>query len=210
MHRNEALQAFVDAAFVAFDRFATDVRSRGSIMRIFSLLETPAGQRAEPGRRLAVCSRFLDEAMAVETGEPPLRALLESFRSIEPSLEWVTKPVYDASASQNFPTSHANAMIAGPKGLEDRSDVWLGVTLMAPHVRYPNHDHPPEETYLVLSEGEFMQADNNWFTPGIGGSFYNPPGIRHAMRSGGRPLLALWALLADQPRATGDQKLLRS
>jgi quercetin dioxygenase-like cupin family protein len=88
-------------------------------------------------------------------------------------------------------------MIVGPNGLEDRRDLWLGVTLMAPHVRYPNHDHSPEETYLVLSHAEFMQADNEWFAPGIGGSFYNPPGIRHAMRSGDKPLFALWALLAD-------------
>ncbi|NMD08831.1 MAG: transcriptional regulator, partial [Phyllobacteriaceae bacterium] len=30
------------------------------------------------------------------------------------------------------------------------------------------------------------------------GSFYNPPGILHAMRSGDAPLLAIWALLPDQ------------
>lgn len=101
-------------------------------------------------------------------------------------------------ASSNFRDGHANAMILGPGGLEDRNDLWLGVTLMAPHVRYPDHDHPPEETYLVLSHGEFKQADKDWFSPGIGGSFYNPPGIKHAMRSLDRPLLAFWALLVDQ------------
>jgi hypothetical protein len=199
MERSEALQDFLDATFVAFDRCAEDVRSRDSIKRIFSLLEAPARQRTEPGHRLSVCTRFLAEALAVRSDAPPLRALLKAFRSIEPSLEWATKSAYDDSASRNFPTGHANAMIVGPKGLEDRRDLWLGVTLMAPHVRYPDHDHPPEETYLVLSESEFMQAGNGWFAPGIGGSFYNPPGIRHAMRSGDKPLFALWALLADQP-----------
>ncbi len=197
--RSKALQDFLDAAFVAFDRCAEDVRSRDSVKRICSLLEAPARQRRELGHRLSVCTQFLNEALAVQTGEPPLRALLQSFRVLEPSLEWVTKSVHDDSASQNFPTGHANAMIVGPKGLEDRCDLWLGVTLMAPHVRYPDHDHWPEETYLVLSESEFMQAGNGWFAPGIGGSFYNPPGIRHAMRSGDKPLFALWALLADQP-----------
>ncbi|RWO35300.1 MAG: hypothetical protein EOS10_00885 [Mesorhizobium sp.] len=34
--------------------------------------------------------------------------------------------------------------------------------------------------YLVLSHGEFKQADRDWFSPGIGGSLYNPPGIKHA------------------------------
>jgi hypothetical protein len=86
-------------------------------------------------------------------------------------------------------------MIVGPAGLEHRTDAWLGVSLLAPHVRYPDHNHGPEETYLVASEGEFRQLDNEWFSPGRAGSFFNPPNIKHAMRSGDRPLLAFWALL---------------
>ena len=53
----------------------------------------------------------------------------------------------------------------------------------------------------MLSEGEFRQGDGDWFAPGIGGSFYNVPGIRHAMRSGDTPLFALWALRAEPPAA---------
>jgi hypothetical protein len=199
MKRTETLQSFLNAAFVAFDRFANDARSRDSIKGIFSLLEAPAAQAIGRGQRLPVCDRHLADALDVTTDEPPLRALIAAFRALEPSLEWVTRSVFDDTASPNFPTSHANAMIAGPRGLEERRDLWLGITLMAPQVRYPNHDHAPEETYLVLSDSQFMQADNDWFSPGVGGSFYNPPGIRHAMRSGDKPLLALWALLADQP-----------
>ena len=57
-------------------------------------------------------------------------------------------------------------MILGPAGLENRRDVWFGVSLLAPHVRYTDHSHAPEETYLVLSDGEFRQGDGDWFTPG--------------------------------------------
>jgi hypothetical protein len=85
-------------------------------------------------------------------------------------------------------------MIVGPGGIEEREDLWLGVTLMAPNVRYPDHFHEPEETYLVLSDGEFRQGEGDWFAPGVGGAFYNLPNIKHAMRSGERPLLAFWAL----------------
>jgi hypothetical protein len=91
-------------------------------------------------------------------------------------------------------------MILGPAGLEHRTDVWLGVSLMAPSVRYTDHAHAPEETYLVLSEGEFRQGEADWFTPGVGGSFYNPPWIKHAMRSGAAPLFAFWALWVDPDR----------
>lgn len=59
-----------------------------------------------------------------------------------------------------FRDGHVNATIAGPEGLEIRRDVWIGViiSLMAPHMRYPDHRHPPEEIYVVLSDGQWRQA----------------------------------------------------
>ena len=63
---------------------------------------------------------------------------------------------------------------------------------------YPDHSHSPEEIYLVLTGGAFRQADGAWFEPGVGGTFYNEPGIAHAMASGGKPLLAVWCLFEDR------------
>ena len=196
-HRSEALQSFVDAADLAFDKFAQDANSRRSIRQIFAALKTTGAERTGVGYRLPVCSHLYG-APSVETAHESLRGLVDRFKIIEPLLEWRRRSVYDSSASDNFVDGHANAMIIGPNGLEERGDIWLGVTLMAPNVRYPNHAHAPEEVYLVLSKGEFRQEDGAWFSPGIGGSFYNDPNIRHAMRSVETPLLALWALL---PRA---------
>lgn len=194
--RSDALQSFVDAARAAFGQFARAPESRRSIRQIFSALDHPAAERSGPGARLPVCLH-LDAALAIETEQDLLRDLLDRFKAVEPSLEWRPRPSYDQSASDNFAAGHANAMILGPGGLEDRKDVWLGVTLMAPHVRYPDHNHAPEETYLVLSDGDFRHGAGDWFTPGIGGSFYNEPDIRHAMRSAGTPLFAFWALLTE-------------
>ena len=39
-HRSEALQSFVDAADLAFDKFAQDANSRRSIRQIFAALKT--------------------------------------------------------------------------------------------------------------------------------------------------------------------------
>jgi hypothetical protein len=69
---------------------------------------------------------------------------------------------------------------------------------MAPYTCYPDHRHPPEEIYLVLSSGQWRQARDPWHEPGIGGLVYNPPGIVHAMRSTERPLLAFWFLWIEQ------------
>ncbi|PZM15291.1 hypothetical protein CPY51_07545 [Rhizobium tubonense] len=132
---------------------------------------------------------------ALYTHRLNLTSPVDRFRDIEPLLEWRRRPTYDKlTASENFVDGHANAMILGPGGIEDHRDVWLGVTLLAPNVRYPDHDHAPEEVYLVLSDGEFFQEGRGWFEPGVGGSFYNVPNIRHAMRSGDKPLFAFWAL----------------
>ncbi len=200
MSRNDALQTFLDTAFIAFDRFAQDQRARKSIMQMFSNLAMPQTERSGISKRLPVCHRYLEGVFTTKTEQPVLDLLIERFKALEPHLEWKWRATYDSSASENFLMSHANTVIVGPGGLEDRADVWLGATLMAPNVRYPNHDHAPEETYLVLSDGEFMHGDSDWFSPGVGGSFYNPPGIRHAMRSGEKPLFAFWALLPDQTK----------
>jgi quercetin dioxygenase-like cupin family protein len=85
-------------------------------------------------------------------------------------------------------------MILGPRGLEVREDVMVGATVMAPNLRYPDHNHPPEEVYLALTPGTWWNAEMDWTDPGPSGSIYNPPGIAHAMRSGPEPFLALWYL----------------
>lgn len=193
MQRDPALQQFTDAALAAYRERAPGPEARASVERIAADLENPEARREEPGSRLPICAH-LQTALAVRTDATSLRKLIETFRAIEPSLEWRRRTSFDETASANFMDGHANAMILGPGGLENRDDVWLGASLMAPFVRYTDHAHAPEETYLVLSEGEFRQGDEGWFAPGVGGAFYNPPSIRHAMRSGAAPLFAFWAL----------------
>lgn len=189
MPRNEALQLFIDAALAAYRPRAPGAEAQASLDRIAALLETPGEARRRPGGRLQVCAH-LGAALAVDPGAEDLRRLLAAFRAIEPALDWTRRASYDETASANFADGHANTMIVGPAGLENRTDLWLGASLLAPYVRYTDHAHAPEETYLVLSEGAFRQGDADWFTPGPGGSFYNPPWITHAMRSANQPLFA--------------------
>jgi hypothetical protein len=126
-----------------------------------------------------------------------LGALAQAFGVIEPQLHWRIRAGAETQG-ESFLDGHANATIVGPEGLEIRRDVWIGVSLMAPHIRYPDHRHPPEEIYVVLSDGQWRQASDPWHEPGIGGLVYNPPNVVHAMRSTERPLLALWFLWTEQ------------
>jgi quercetin dioxygenase-like cupin family protein len=179
------LQNFIAAAQPAFDYFVRDPDGRRTAAKVFHALEIAAPTTTTPAVRLPVCS-LLPAALCVEVSHSSLKLLLEAFGAIEPQLQWRRR--------ESCAGNHANAMLIGPGGLEERNDVWVGVSLLAPSVRYPDHSHPPEEVYLVASDGEFRQGRGQWRKPGVGGSLYNSPGIVHAMRSSNTPLLAFWLL----------------
>jgi len=162
VRRDQALQAVLDAAKNAFCLHARDPRSIKSLNRIFADLSTEAVQSAPTGSQLPVC-RYLQEVSKPESyRDPALRLLMEKFGELEPNLVWYQREGNWDGASGNFADNHANAILVGPKGLEQRKDVSIGVTLVGPNVRYPDHRHTPEETYLVLSEGDFCQGRKEW------------------------------------------------
>lgn len=164
--------------------------------RIFDRLETrnETSNAVEPVR-LPVC-QYLGQALATARRGPAcLGVIADAFERIEPHLAWYRRVGSDALGAP-FHDGHGNALIVGPGGLEERTDVWVGASLMAPDVVYPDHQHPPEEVYVVLSSGEWRQDDGSWVEPGVGGIHYNPPGIVHAMRAGSAPLFAIWLLNA--------------
>lgn len=171
-----------------------DERTRVAAERMFTALRIPLTQAERPGTaRLPVCDH-LPTALEHARGQPgSVGAVADAFAAIEPRLNWKLR-AGAKSQGEPFLNGHANATISGPEGLEIRQDVLIGVSLMAPHLRYPDHRHPPEEIYIVLSSGQWRQASNPWHEPGIGGLVYNPPNIVHAMRSTEQPLLALWFL----------------
>jgi hypothetical protein len=150
MQGDPDLQSFADPALAAFGEADPGSEAR-ALQRIAGAPATPAPRRDRPGSRLPVRAH-LEAALAVETDSAALRRVIDSFRAIESDLEWVRRMSFDESASANFVDGHANAMILGQAGLENRRDVWFGVSLLAPHVRYTDHSHAPEETYLVLSD----------------------------------------------------------
>ncbi|WP_135501127.1 dimethylsulfonioproprionate lyase family protein [Roseovarius aestuariivivens] len=199
MPRPAALQNFLEAALTAFAVRATDARAQASISACARALGRPGDISDTPGARLPVCAELAAAADPARMTDPALETLLQAFHALEPHLTWTRRQGDMTHASANIAEGHANALILGPGGLERRADVWLGASLLAPYMRYPDHSHPPEETYLVLTDGAFRQGEGAWFTPGPGGSFYNPPHILHAMRSFNTPLFAFWLLRAGDP-----------
>ena len=161
--------------------------------KIFGAIKVIADEMQTSAARLPACASF-DRAVAGGLGGPDdIASLTRAFAALEPRVTWRNR----AGASPEFAAGQANAMLVGPGGLEPRDDVWIGASLLAAHITYPDHHHPPEEIYIVLSPGEWRQKQDPWHEPGVGGVVYNPPDIMHAMRSHDAPLLAIWCLWAD-------------
>lgn len=193
----DKIRALIDAADRAYDAQVSDARGRASVARAFEALRGDLPVRQQVPERLSCCRHLQDAANPGAFAPGALREVIEAFNALEPHLHWRKRTGDRTHANAAFEEDHALSMIVGPGGLVPHEQVYLGVNLQGPGVRYPDHTHPPEETYLVLSDGEFSQDGVTWFTPGVGGTFYNPPGILHAMRSGDAPLFAMWVLWRD-------------
>lgn len=173
-------------------------RAMAAGQRVFERLRRQEGSLgAVPAGRLPACEHNIEAALAgLAAGRSPLPQLASAFAAVEGRLQWYRRRTATAG-EQPFYDSHANAMLIGPGGIEERSDVWVGATVMTPQLVYPDHDHPPEEVYIAMSPGEWWNAAMDWTEPGPGGIIYNPPGILHAMRSHAASFLALWFLPID-------------
>jgi quercetin dioxygenase-like cupin family protein len=200
--RSPDLQSFLTLAEAAMRHASSaDEPVRVATERIFAALQTPSGEAGEAGAARLPVYRHLPMALEnARSRQGALGDLADAFAVIEPQLHWKIRAGAE-TRGESFLNGHANATIVGSEGLEIRRDVRIGVSLMAPQMRYPDHRHPPEEIYIAMSRGEWRQASNPWHEPGIGNLVYNPPNIVHAMRSADQPLLAVWFLWTAQTNA---------
>ncbi|WP_437882679.1 dimethylsulfonioproprionate lyase family protein [Pseudomonas sp. LRF_L74] len=135
--------------------------------------------------------RAFDEARRLPEVDGVLLGCIEA---LLPHSGWIKRnaaPGQDA----DFVERHRHAMLIGAGSSLSCESLTLGLAVMEPGVRYPYHQHPPGEFYVVLSEGLWFREGTGWWRPGPGGIIYNTPSILHSMESGERPLLALWGLI---------------
>ena len=191
--RNEDLEHFIAIARALFQSTRLPDAARHAAAQVFARLEHPSHDGMRAAKRYPACD-LLDSALApLHDDSSDLRAAARALKTLEPSLGWQRR-TSGLNGSKDYVEKHVNGMICGPGGMESRYDVQLGFSLIAPFTRYPDHQHLPEEAYVLLSAGEFRQRDGAWFDPGIGGGLHNTPNIVHAMRSGSAPFLAMWCL----------------
>jgi Dimethlysulfonioproprionate lyase len=194
-HRDAKLQTFFDLAELAvLARAETCEHAGPAAKRVFDALRKSVGSQGNfAAERVPACDTLNSALHVASSGPAPVPALAAALSELSPRLQWQRRDNAPPDGT-SFHDGHANALVAGPEGLEVRDDVWLGMSLLAPHVRYPHHRHPPEEVYVSLAGGSWWNTNMDWTTPGPGGLIYNPPNILHAMRTDDEPLLAIWCL----------------
>ncbi len=194
MVRSSEVQNFLDTTQAAFDASGASDAARRVADRIFAATAT-GGAAALPSPAQQPACTYLDAALeGARSAGGPIAALADALAVLSVQLAWSQRPSGPEDETA-FKDRHANAVVVGINGLETRSDLRIGISLMAPATRYPDHRHPPEEIYTVLSPGEWKQGvAGPWRSPGIGGFVHNTPNIVHAMRSTDMPLLAVWCL----------------
>ncbi len=198
MKRSDALSRFLDAARdTLFALVETGTPAGDAAERIFGALEASTGTIVPSEAEAPPACRHLDAALERAREVVSIASLAAAFSDLTPELAWSRRPGAEAHGAA-FSEGHANALIVGPGGFEQREDVLVGASLVAPGVRYVDHQHPPEEIYIVMSEGEWYREGKGWYVPGAGGTVYHPPNVVHAMRAGAAPLLAVWVLWMER------------
>ena len=197
MKRSDALSRFLDAARDTLRSLVETGTSAGDAAeRISGALAASTGTIVPSEAEPPPACRYLGAALDRSQGVDSIASLSAALSELAPELAWRTRPGAEAHGD-DFSEGHANVLIVGPGGLEQRNDVLVGASLVAPGVRYIDHHHPPEEIYIVMSEGEWYREGKGWYVPGVGGIVYHPPNVVHTMRAGPAPLLAVWMLRVD-------------
>lgn len=195
MRQDGNLQHFIDSLEQAIlSRLARDSAEWHVAAEIFGALKRPGEPQSPHQPEILPAQQYLARALDNAGGANDVAEVADAFRRLAPRLAWYRRK-NAAEAGRVFMDGHANASIIGEAGLERRSDLHIGASLMAPHIQYVDHHHPPAEIYLVMSPGAWRQEERPWHEPGIGGIVYNRPDIVHAMKSAEQPLFAVWCLL---------------
>ena len=120
----------------------------------------------------------------VQSHSPCLSIVQEIYRG----LDWYQ------SAKSHSPYTQ----IVGPSCRIVREDFRLGLFLLPENVVYPNHQHSPDEVYIVLAGSGEWSLNRGTFDNKTAGNIIDIPSMTiHAMRTSATPALMLWSWTGD-------------
>ena len=127
---------------------------------------------------------YIAHMTVVQSHSPCLSIVQEIYRG----LDWYQ------SAKSNSPYTQ----IVGPSCRIAREDFRLGLLLLPENIVYPNHQHSPDEVYIVLAgSGEWSLNRGTFDNKTVGNIIDIPSMTIHAMRTSTTPALMLWSWTGD-------------
>ncbi len=148
-------------------------------------------------QRLPGC-RHLPEAVAA--GLVVSSDLCSAIATIEDRLHWTRMDHYadEVMGQPGFEDNGAYAEIVGPTGFFAGDDFGLGLVLLGPGMHCIDHHHAAPELYWLLSGPiEYRRPPGSLEQVGTSNILWNKPNEVHAMKTGERPMLAVWSWTRD-------------
>ncbi|MBO68372.1 MAG: hypothetical protein CL398_08670 [Acidiferrobacteraceae bacterium] len=185
-------QRFLDECVVEFSRGVSVAAQRTA--RLLDTIDLPAINNV-PGSTLTG-QKLWDyetaisppECIAQMTAGQPHSPCLTIVQGIYRELDWYQ------SAKSNSPYSQ----IVGPLCPIASEDLRLGLFLLPENTIYPNHQHSPDEVYIVLAGSGDWSLNQGIFDNKIAGNIIDIPTMTiHAMRTSAVPALMLWSWTGD-------------
>ena len=189
--RPAPLQQFINVAGNVLLGHDVSSMARYTAGKIFHDLSKPGSMFSVGGHTLPASGYLADALSIADRGGGPIAELSRAINVIAPDLRWYRSRT-GPFASINFVRGHAHALMVGPGGMEERDDVHIGATIMAPYSRFPDHRRKHPTVFLALSRAEVRLKDDDWIVRSPGGIFFSDEGNELALRCTGNPLLLVW------------------
>ncbi len=130
----------------------------------------------------------------------PFGDVLRALNACKGGYPWIQNANYRGRPEMQgyLANSVFGGLIGGPAGLAPCGEAVVGFWMMGPNIDYPAHTHPAEELYVILSgEADWYRESDGWTRRRPGDHVLNTSMIRHGMRTGGEPLIALYCWRGD-------------
>ncbi|WP_299052345.1 dimethylsulfonioproprionate lyase family protein [uncultured Nocardioides sp.] len=140
---------------------------------------------------------------ACESADRADAGLADVVRRLAPRAVWTQTARYlEHPPSPTFLDGYAHATLVGPPdggtASDTRTAVSVGLLLLGRDVHYPPHHHPADEVYVPLGDADWLDDDATTYRARPGGiPLHHRPWQPHAMRTGSRPLLAVYLWSGD-------------
>ena len=149
----------------------------------------PFKTRIVSQRKLPVLS-YLPELVLEENAKT--NNIVKMLETLSEHLSWgQTYSKEDFGAT--FLEKYGWAELIGLRGQIKSKDIACGFLFLGPDIEYPKHSHEAEEVYVPLSsQAQWVQGNDDWILRPSGIPIYHRSGLTHGMRTGNKPLLALY------------------